>query len=93
LVAPLVSASGSGLIPVLPSVILPSMPLLYRPHVLQSPIMLFSHKPEDQKGGASSFTTDAIQDQQPIKTEHHSDFASSTYRQEIPSPNMPSYNE
>ncbi|KAK3523489.1 hypothetical protein QTP86_034108 [Hemibagrus guttatus] len=91
LVTPLVSAPGPGLIPVLPSMILPSV--LYRHHVLPSPIMLFPHKPDDQKGGASSLTTDATHNQQPIKTEHHSNIAPSTYRQEIPSPPMPSYNE
>ncbi|TSN95712.1 Krueppel-like factor 12 [Bagarius yarrelli] len=56
LVTPLVSAAASGLIPVLPSVILPSMPLLYGQHVLPSPIMLFSHKPDEKKGGASSLS-------------------------------------
>ncbi|KAK3507670.1 hypothetical protein QTP70_032594 [Hemibagrus guttatus] len=91
LVTPLVSAPGPGLIPVLPSMILPSV--LYRHHVLPSPIMLFPHKPDDQKGGASSLTTDATHNQQPIKTEHHSNIAPSTYRQEIPSPPMPSYND
>ncbi|MCJ8749266.1 hypothetical protein PDJAM_G00174400 [Pangasius djambal] len=90
LVAPLVSASGPGLIPVLPSVILPS--LLYPPHVLPSPIMLFPTTPDDQKGRAISLKSDGAQDHQPIKSEPHSETAPSTYRQEIPSPPMPSYN-
>ncbi|XP_060771622.1 Krueppel-like factor 3, partial [Neoarius graeffei] len=93
LVTPLVPAPGSGLIPVLPSVILPSMPLLYPPHVLPAPIMLFPTKPEDHKGGATSLKPDGVQDQQPIKSEAHSETPPSTYRQEIPSPPMASYNE
>ncbi|KAM9449769.1 Krueppel-like factor 3 [Clarias gariepinus] len=84
LVTPLVSASGTGLIPVLSSVILPHLPLLYSPHVLPSSIILPS---------PTSLKSDSAQDHQPpIKSEPQGELAPGPLRQEIPSPPMPTFN-
>ncbi|KAK1792537.1 hypothetical protein P4O66_012476, partial [Electrophorus voltai] len=97
---PLVPTAGPGLIPVLPSVMLPSMPLLYPPPLLPSPLMLSPTTPDDQQGGAttlkavSSIKSEVCQDNQPIKSEPRTEHALSTYSQEIPSPPIPrNYNE
>ncbi|XP_076873312.1 Krueppel-like factor 3 [Brachyhypopomus gauderio] len=81
-----------GLIPVLPSVMLPSMSLLYPPPLLPSPLMLSPTIPDDQQGGTTtikavpSIKSEISQDNQPIKSEPHTEHVLSTYSQEIPSP-------
>ncbi|XP_072525863.1 Krueppel-like factor 3 [Salminus brasiliensis] len=84
---PAVLAPGSALIPVLP--------LLYPPPLMPSSLMLSPSTPEDQQGGVTtlkpvpSAKSESSPENQPIKSEHHTEHAQNTYSQDIPSPPMP----